>query len=516
MRNCEITNEVFYKGKHYYEVVTKNSNKHFYFRDFSGDDIKVITKEEFDKVLNDKNGLSIKNKIASKLILPVIISGMVTSSLSGCSKNSDKNIEPTKVEINQDSIDDINEPTIIDDNYYRVLTVDELKKCGVTFDLVDDKSIVYGDVLIYKVNNIDLERIPKNIIFEGLEKNYKRVDNINFDTNVTWDDCIKEIKNKKIDEKYEKLLINVVEKYKSLGLEKGLPLLYNNIKNSEFVMDPLHPSAMFQHFAHKLIIGSADIKNNEFELEGLRMLVNEGRLTEEEYNLSLTQDEYVITHEPGHMISVYYDDATNELLTSDGIYAVVEKGSNKIFDFIDLGQFLNEGFADYLTYEVINRKPTKMYGYSINQSIYLAIKEMFGLNSIEELRTFNIDKFMNKLKEIGFSTIFDWALFFDQIVISDLDILYGRANEINEIDYTEVLETFFQEYYDAQIKNGLSNEEIKEVFDRIIKNIRDRVAITNKNGDLVVEGTYSYTFMCTSCLEEYANYITSQKTKSLK
>jgi hypothetical protein len=141
---------------------------------------------------------------------------------------------------------------------------------------------------------------------------------------------------------------------------------------------------------------------------------------------------------------------------------------------------------------------------------------MFGLNSIEELRTFNIDKFMNKLKEIGFSTIFDWALFFDQIVISDLDILYGRANEINEIDYTEVLETFFQEYYDAQIKNGLSNEEIKEVFDRIIKNIRDRVAITNKNGDLVVEGTYSYTFMCTSCLEEYANYITSQKTKSLK
>lgn len=452
---------------------------------------------------------------------------MVSSSLSGCSKDTESKAEPTKVEINQDLVDairsgkefDLNEDgsiTYRDDSYDRILTVDELKKCGMEFELVTDNSMVFGDVLIYKVNNIDLKKVPNNILFEGLEKNYKKVDNIDFDTNVTWDDCIKEIEKKNIDEKYKKILVNAVEKYKTLGLEKGLPMFYSNIVNSEFVMDPSHPSAMFQHKAHKLVIGCADIKDDKANLEAMQILKEMGYLTDEDIELSLTQEEYIMSHEPGHMISVCYDEKTKQTIDIDNIYAVVEKGTNNILTITEVGKFLGEGFADYLTYEVLNRQPTKIYGYSINQSVYLSIKEMLNINSIEELRTLDTDKFIKKLKEMGFEYTFDWAFIFEQIVNGDLSALYTPENGVSEVDYTEVLQRFFLDYYNAQINNGVSNKEIGEVFNNIIETIRERVAITNKDGSLVVEGIFGYTTMCTSCLEDLANYLTSQKTKSLK
>ncbi len=509
MRNCEIVNEAFYDGKYYCEIITKNSGKHFYYKGFSDLDLKVISKKEYDKAINSK-GLPIKNRIARKIVLPIMLSGVITSSISGCSKEKENKVEPTRIEV-QDNKEQNN--YINDVDYYKEYTIDDFKKWGIDVELETNYSEAY-QCAIYKINNIDLAKVPKSVLFENFDTNLNLVPNIDLDINVTWDDCIKEIEKKDIEEKYKKILINLVEKYKTLGLEKGLPIFYNNIKKSEFIRDYTHPSAMFVTTKHQLIIGNADIKEDKKFLESVKIMLEMGELTEEEYNDVLTEEEYILSHEPGHMITTYYDDETGEKLDFDCYYAAVDPKTKKVQGIIQLGRFVGEGFSDYITYESINRKACRMYGYPINQCFYIACKEILKLESNEELRTLSSEKLIEKFRNIGFESPFDWAAIFERIVNLDYEALYNPEEGIREIDTTDIIECLFQEYYETQINNGVSKEEIKKVFDKIINEIRDRIVVTYEDDSLMIKGTFGYTTLCTSCLEEYANEIVNQKLYS--
>ena len=521
MRNCEIVNEILCDENHYYDVVTKNTNKHFYFKQLSKDEIKVISFDEYNKVLNNSKGLTAKNKIIRKLVLPVILSGMVTSSLSGCSKKSESNVEPTKTEINQDLMDDIKSGKKIDsnedgsityhDDYEKKLTVDDLKKYGVKLELVTSYSPCLG-YSIYRVDSLDLNKVPKNILFEQDNVSYNKSYNVNLDMNVTWDDCIKEIEKKNIDEKYKKILINAIEKYKTLGLENGLPMFYDNIKNSRIYNDNNYNIAFFDHINKELVIGEIDIEKNKELKSMLDELKKLNKISNEEYNMVLTEHEYILTHELGHAISSYYNSKTYELVSNKSDYALVDPATNNVEAFFQVGKFVSEGYADYMVYEVLNRKPNEVYGYPINQCLYLMIKEMLNINTIEELRTLDTDKMIQKLGELGFEDPFDRAFILEDSVNTDYSATADPYYQINNNDFTPYFELFFAEYYMAQTKNGVSKEEIREVFNKIIKDIKERVYTSKIENELYVKGTGGATLLNISSLENLIDVITNQKS----
>ena len=515
MRNCEIINEVFYKGKTYFEVVTKNSNKHFYFRKFSDDDIKVVSKEEFDKALGS-NGKSLKNQIASKLILPVILSGMITSSLTGCGKSNENNAEPTKVEVNQDLIDAIKSGkefrleedgsiTYIDNtkpkDYEKTIKLEELEKCGVELEKVADGSMYYGDASIYMIKKMEIKKLPKNILFEGLQYDYNRVDSVDLNTNVTWDDCIALIDSKDFKEEYKTILKNAVENYKNLDLDNAIPILYENIRSSKFVMDKTHPAAMFDAQGHRLVFGSINVGEDKELYNQMVQLKELGFYTDEDCELLLEQHIYIGTHEPGHMTSSYYDPKTGDSYNTYDYYIAVDNQTKEVLDIIQMGKFAGEGYADYLTYEGTKRKPCKMYGYSVNQCFYLACIDVLGINSLDELRTLNTEKLIEKLGEFGFESPFDWAMIFERIVTLDYNALYNM--EANNIDLTEALITFLDEYYSIQKNKGISDEEIEKSISNIIDTIGKRVTTTENNGEKTVQATAGFTTISLDTVEQY-------------
>ena len=519
MRNCEIVNEVFYKGKHYYEVVTKNSNKHFYFKDFSGDDIKIISKEEYDKIINSSKGLSTKNRMARKLILPVILSGMISSSLSGCSKNSDKNAEPTKIEVTDNKDDNKkknNNYTVITSEYYNPLTIKDLEKYGVEFIKKSDCSYSLGNNSVYEVNNLDFSKIPDNKIFRNITKNnYIKSKDFDMIVDVTWDDCIELINQKNIDDKYKKVFVNAIEKYKNLGLEKGLPILYQNIKNTNFIINRNHPSAQFSSKSHELTIGNVEI--DDFIIQSKDKLIEKGFFDEKEFEDVLTQYQYILTHELAHMIAIYYDDQTGKDISNSSYYAIVGE-NDEILGIVDFGVFLAEGFADYLTFETLNRKPNKFYGYPLNSCIYITYKEMLGINSIEELRTLTISDLLTRLEELGIINAIDLLAISEDPVHSDLTALYQPQDTyLNERNsYTYILESIFDGYAYSEMEKGVSTEEITKVFNNIIEIIKNRVTTKYVNGELCVEGTVGYNYISITELEEYIKDFEEQVKKYLK
>ncbi len=451
--------------------------------------------------------------INTKKITEVIKKGIVilgiTTTLTACSSET-KN-ETNKTDINQEFIDAIKngESFTIGDNgiISKSITVDELKESGAKLELTSSCSPTIGYGSIYRIDSLNLKKLPNNVLFEDMVS-FTKNNNVKLDTNITWDDCIEEIKNKNIDEKYKKILVNAVEKYKTLGLEKGLPILYDNIKNSRFYSDNNYDIAFFDTEGKRLVVGRIDV-NDYPELK--TWAKESGMFSEEEYELLLTEHEYILTHEFGHMISSYYDPKSHKIIENKNYYAVVNPENNDVDGIIQLGKFTSEGFADYMVYETLNRKPTKIYGYPINQCFYLMMKEMFGLNSIEELRTLDFDKVVQKLKELGFENPFESALLLEDSVNEDYKATSSPFYQIEMPDYTGYMCKFFEEYYNAQINNGVSKDEIKEVFEKIINDMKERVYTSVVENELCVQGTGGRTLLSISCLEDSLDDIINPK-----
>ena len=513
MGKCEIVDSKKFEGRVYYKV--KNGEKDFIFRKVQDDDFEIVNYNEFSKIFEEKKDNKLKTVIKSAL-MPIILTTMITSSLSGCSKKSDNKVEPTKIENNVDDNNDFNNEIPI--NYFNPMKIEDLKKYGVKCTKITDYCSTIN-AAIYEVDNLDFSKLPDNEIFyytNGI--NYNKSYNFDLDENVTWDDCINEVNKKDIKDEYKKIFINAIQKYKTLGLEKGLPIFYDNIKNSDFINDLSHPSAEFSSKNHTLTIGDVDIEDNPIFYKSAQALVDSGFLTKEEFDLLLTQHEYILTHELGHVISCYHDSKTGKDMSNTCYYAFVDKETNEIFGIADMGLCLEEGLADYLTYEATGRKSTKLYGYPLNQCIYLAYKEMLNIDSIEELRTLDTNKLIGKLKKIGISNAADLVVISEDPVRSDYSALYSPEvfDSKEKTNNTDIVLYIFEEYIESQLLNGKSNEEIKGVLDKIIEDYKERITTREINGELCIEGTMGYNYLSITELEEYVKQLVPNKQLYLK
>ena len=506
MRNCKTLNEFEYGNKKYYLVMSK-SGKYYYFKQI-GEDIKVISSKEFNKNLNESKRIksSLKTKLAKKIAIPALISSIAMSSLSGCGKTENEDIT---IETNEDYSNDND----LQENTF--LKLEDLTNMGYKLEkVVDESKTMYG-ASVYNLTSYDFSKTSNNP-YKLLKNKYNNTYDVPLDANVTWDDCIELINKKNIDENYKEIFRNAINGYKELGLNNGLPILYDNIKNTDFIVDLSIASAYFDSYDHKLVIGNINIKKDKNLYNQLVLAKDKGIFSENEFNDILEQEKYILTHEFGHMLSSYYNEKTGDDLSHIDYYALVDPYNEDVLGIVQLGKFLSEGFADYMVYETNKMKPNRALGYPINQCLYITIKEMLDLD-INELIKIDTIKLTNKLKEFGIIEPFDHVSLFESSTEIDYSLMDGNLEQ-QKIDFTFYLDLLFYDYYCAQLNKGIKEEEIQKKLNNIIEIIKKRVQITSKGQDLYAEGSAGLTYINLCYLKNHIDNLwcdenTKQKIK---
>ena len=104
--NSKIISTKKFEGRIYYKVIS--GDKEYILRKVQDDDIEIVDYNKYSKIFEENVKKQSKLKTAvQNTLMPVILTTMITSSLTGCGKKSESNAEPTRVEVNQDLIDAI-------------------------------------------------------------------------------------------------------------------------------------------------------------------------------------------------------------------------------------------------------------------------------------------------------------------------------------------------------------------------------------------------------------------------
>ena len=509
------------EGQIYYRVTS--GDKELLVRKYKDDDVKIVEAKEAMKVLNTKKN-SIKNLIG-KFLMPIILTGALSTSLTGCnteekepgttiiSEEEPEKDDPFKEkiiidEIDNNKTDDKNSNTDTTKDIDSHVDMKDLNNAGIEMD----KLLDVPGFDIYAIKKMNLETIPNNYNFWPIKISIDRTSNI-VETNeeITWDKITSAIDEKNIPDNYKQTFKDIIENYKNVGISsQGMTVLYNNIKKSNFKIDHTIMSSYFNQYTNEMVINDVDITSDPEYLNSIKAGKESGYFTDEEYNLMLLQDEYVLSHEFAHMLALYYDQDTHQELNNAGLFLFYSKIDDQV-NYVDTNdEALTEGFADYMTYETSGIKTNKNFGYAVNQVLYLTLTDMLDINSIEDKRQLNTPDLFNKMSEFGFYKEYLCKLYTYINLPCQQSHISREGGSIGVdrcVNFTEYIKEIFDMYTSIQLHKGVSIDEIKDKLNGIINKWSERIVHYDINGnDYIVDALGNATVSITDMRTIVNNY----------
>lgn len=390
-------------------------------------------------------------------------------------------------------------------------TVEDYKNNGITMEeLVKD-----GDTTIYKIIEIDTKKCDVDILstitdllgFVPKTKNVKISHNFNnIKSDAKLEDVIANIKTFNIDSRNKKIIEEIIYGYGKSNINTNN--LYNNLINIQLIENE-NISASYYEPGENVIV-MQPYEYYEKELESAKILLEMGILDNDTYNAMKSEYKYVMCHEMAHACTLKNSD--EEFINVEDIIAIVDS-NNQITQVSMLGNFIDEGKADYITNEVTGLKPNLIYAYPENLMSIIAIKNMLNI----DIESLDVDSILKKGVELGFSkkdmlyyiTDFDSALCEHKYMTS--------TQKFYDSTYFEnVFNLLIDNYIRVRQDQGISNDEIQIVLNQILDEICEKIQISNKNGEEIIESGIGAIHVSLDHLKECIDNLTNNKTYSLK
>lgn len=397
-----------------------------------------------------------KKYLKKRIALSSVVLGITIATVSGCKSSKDK--ELLKLEKNG-----VNVIECYKDNNYIFYNVEE-----IDFNKIVDNDQVLFDLIDYRIDDY-------------AAKFYKINKSNNF-AEVTYDEIIKLIEDKKISIYYKKMIIDIIKNMEKIGINNGV--LYNNILNTNFIEDPNFSSGYFNPYQHTITLCKYNGRMSNFYKQ-------------------------MIGHEFGHMISVCVD--KDGLLSAERIYLLYY---NNKFEYVQLGKSLDEGYADYINYDLTGLMPNNIVGYPTVQCFYLAFKEMLNLNDMQFINANDIIEGLVK-KGLDINDIIYYLNYCDNLVYYSSEMTINGTIPTGNFDTNSLMKEFILKYIACEEKNGMSDYEIREVLDKLINEYKTRIGLIDNNNKLYILSPNTNDFICLTELEETINNRLNLKNKTL-